>query len=259
MNVLKDSLFVLLGIGATLPHDRAVILMYHSVADTSKHFYSVSTEAFARHMEYLAVKRFTVISLSELAARLRERRDLGGAIVLTFDDGYRNNWTKAFPVLKKYGFPATIFVATDRVGATNVKSGLEYMREDEIKAMHASGIIDIEPHTVSHPKLARLSAERARKEIAGSQDFIGKLLGKTTNLFAYPYGNYNNTTVDVVKKCGFAAAVTVHEGTVDPDSKLFELPRNSIDASTTFTQFRGKVSRAVDRYEAIKRLMRTHP
>lgn len=256
MNILKDALFTLLRIGAGLPHDRAVILMYHSVADTPEHFNSIPTEVFARHMEYLADKRFPVIPLSELAARVRERRELGGAVVLTFDDGYRNNFTNAFPVLKKYDFPATIFVATGRVGTTNAKYGLEYVREDEIKAMHASGFIDIEPHTVSHPKLAHLSVARAREEVSDSKVFIEQLVGKKARSFAYPYGNYDNTTVDVVRECGLEAAVTVHEGTINPNSEIFELPRNSVDASTTFTQFRGKVSCAVDRYEAVKNILR---
>ena len=250
---IKDGLFWAFGIGGGLG-DRAVILMYHSIADLPDHFNSVAPSMFARQMEHLAEKRFPVIRLSELAQRLRERQNLGGAVVLTFDDGFRNNSTAAFPILKKYGFSATIFVATGRVGTTNEKYALEYMRENELKELEASGLIDIEPHTDSHPKLTQLIIERARGEIARSREFLRKLLGKQGRFFAYPYGDYNDDIKRLVKEFGFDAAVTVREGTVGPESDDLELPRNSIDSSTTFMQFRGKVSRAIDRHHAMKRL-----
>ena len=255
MNVLKDVLFTVLRVGARLPHDRASILMYHSVADDPEHFNSVSLQMFARQMEYLAAKHFDVIRLSELTDRLRERRALSRAVVLTFDDGYQNNFTAAFPILKRYQFPATVFVVTGRIGSKDTKSGFEYLRENELRDMEATGLIDIEPHTVSHPKLAQLSSGSAREEVAASKVVVEKILGKRSRTFAYPYGSYNDATVRLVREGGFEAAVTVREGTVHRESRLFELPRNSIDTSTTFTQFRGKVSRAVDRYEYLKNLL----
>lgn len=250
---LKDGLFWAFGIGAGLK-DRAVILMYHSIEDRPGHFNSVAPDNFEKQMQYLASHSYAVISLSELVERLLQKRSIERCVVITFDDGFRNNYSNVFPILKKYKFPATIFVTTGWISGRDDKSGLEYLREDELREVETSGLIDIEPHTVSHPKLAELSLERAREEIAGSKQHIEELLGKKCRFFAYPYGNYDEATARVVSECGFEAAVTVREGTVPANSRLFELPRNSIDGSTTFTQFRGKVSNAVDRYEAMKKL-----
>lgn len=235
-----------------LPEDRASILMYHSIADRAGHFNSVSPQAFEQHLAYLARRAVPVIPLKELVRRLKQKTALGGAVAITFDDGFRNNFLHALPLLKQYGYPATVFVITSRTGTTSAEPDLEYMSADEIKAMEASGLVAIEPHTRSHPKLAELSADDVRKEVEGSRGDIESLLGKRATLFAYPYGSYNEETARMVAECGYDAAVTVEEGTVGPDTVLYRLPRNSIDASTSLAQFKGKTSTAIDRYTALQ-------
>ena len=249
--LLKELFFRFVPSGP-LPQDRASILMYHSIVDRIGHFNSVSPQAFEQHLGYLARHAVPVIPLRELVQRLKQKAPPGGAVALTFDDGFRDNFLHALPLLKKYGYPATVFVVTDRIGTTDAKQGLEYMSVDEIKEMEASGLVAIEPHTMSHPKLAELPAADARNEIEGSRTYIGSLLGKRVTLFAYPYGNFNDETARIVAECGFDAAVTVEEGTVGPDAPLYRLPRNSIDASTTLAQFKGKISTAIDSLQAVK-------
>lgn len=251
---LKDGLFLVLG--ALWSGSRgASILMYHSIEDKPDHFNSVPPGAFERQMQYLAAHAYEVITLTELVRRMREGKDLTKCIVLTFDDGFRNNYTRAFPILKKFKFPATIFVTTEWIGTRDEKSGLEYLRPDELKEMQASGVIDIEPHTATHPKLATLSLEEARKEMLDSKKMLENMFGTSKKLFAYPYGNYAEETLHAARECGFEAAVTVREGTVVKGAKLLELPRNSIDRSTSFMQFKGKVSSVIDRYEALKAIL----
>ena len=227
--------------------NRASILMYHSISARQDFFSAVSPEAFQKQMVYLAGKKCPVIPLAELVRRLHAHEPLGGSIVLTFDDGYRDNYTTVFPLLKQYNFPATIFVTTDLIGTPG------YCSAEELQEMHTSGLVSIEPHTLTHPKLAKLSRAEASREIRESRQVLQEVLGTTPMLFAYPYGSFSEETVSLMREMDFVGAVTVQEGTVSPNTDPFRLPRNSIDSSTAFSQFRGKVSRAIDWYVACKR------
>lgn len=249
MRFLKDLFFggfSFLG----LPRDRAVILMYHSVSARTDYFMNVEPEDFERQMKFISDSGRPVVALSELIRRLKAGESLGGAVVITLDDGYRDNYEIAFPILKQYNFRATIFVTTDLIGKTDTRN-VPRLTVEQMKEMESSGLIDIEPHTKTHPKLSELTEEGARSEMAGSRDVLEGLFGKKARLFAYPYGNYN-TLVRGIAAREFDGAVTVTEHTVSATSKLFELPRVSIDSSTTSAQFKGKITRAVDVYSALK-------
>lgn len=249
-SLIKEIFFRL--VRKKLPGNRASILTYHSVSDRSDYFANILPSEFKQQMECVAEKKRIVISLTELVRRLKNSEPLGGAIALTFDDGYQDNYTNAFPVLKRFNFPATIFVTTDQIDSTD-KRGMRHLSLSEMKEMEASGLISIEPHTKSHPKLVTLSSAEAQEEIAGSKKVIEDLFSKTAILFAYPYGNFNDDTVRIVKGAGLKAAVTVKEGTVGAGCDPFRLPRNSIDRTTTFVQFRGKISTAIDWYHVLKK------
>ncbi len=247
MKAFIKQLFFLLAPKPRLPENRAVILMYHSVSDWD-HFATVSPADFEKQMAYLAAKKIPVVSLSELARRHARSESLGGAAVITFDDGYRDNYTAAYPVLRRFGFPATVFVESGLIGRDN--NGIPHMNADEMRQM--SDLVELGAHTKSHPKLANLSPEEAHGEIEHSKQAVEAALGKPCTLFAYPFGNYNQGTISIVRGLGFDAAVTVKEGTVCRESKILELPRVSIDRSTTFAQFKGKLSTTVDWYERLK-------
>ncbi|OGG59263.1 hypothetical protein A3C86_02455 [Candidatus Kaiserbacteria bacterium RIFCSPHIGHO2_02_FULL_49_16] len=247
--LFKEIFFRLTNI-VGLPEDRASILMYHSISE-SDYFASVKPSEFKRQMSYLAGKKIPVISLAELVRRLKTGESMNGSAVITFDDGYRDNYTAAFPVLKKYGLPATIFVTTNLIGKKDTR-GLERLTIADMKEMEASGLIAIAPHTKSHMKLSTLSNEAARDEIAGSKRTLEEAPMKRAGEFAYPFGDFNDETVRLVIGAGFDAAVTALEGTVGPNDDQFRLKRNSIDRSTSFSQFKGKLSRAVDLYQKLK-------
>jgi peptidoglycan/xylan/chitin deacetylase (PgdA/CDA1 family) len=252
MNIVKETLlrvFSFLG----LPQSHAVILMYHSISHIPNYFSAVTPEAFEAQMVYLAKRGYPVISLAELVRRLEKKEPLGGSVVITFDDGYRDNYTEALPVLKRYGFPATIFVSTDLVGKAD-KRNLERLSVKEMQELKRGGVL-IEPHSKSHLRLGELSTEDARTEVLGSKQTVEAWLGKRTAFFAYPYGSYNKETERIVKEGGFSAAATVKEGTVHQSTNPYQLPRISINSSTTLGQFKGKLSRAVDLYESIKNIV----
>ena len=256
MKILKDIFFLLsLLVVRRLPQDRAIILMYHSIADRPEHFNSVSPVNFELQMRYLKDAQIPVISLRELVRRLAANEPLGGAIVFTFDDGFRNNLTDAYPVLRKYNFPATIFSVSDHMKNQN-EDGIEQLSLEELRKLQRTGLIDIEAHTKTHPHLPQISKEEQLEEVVGSKMALEKAIEKKITLFAYPYGQFNDDSVAIVRNSGFEAAVTVSEGTVSPRADMFRLPRVSIDRSTSQVQFRGKVSGAVDLYESLKHMFR---
>jgi peptidoglycan/xylan/chitin deacetylase (PgdA/CDA1 family) len=253
MNWFKDALLGGLSF-LGMPQNRAVILMYHSVSAGADYFMNVEPQDFERQMKYIADSGREVISLSELVSRLRSGAQLGGSIAITFDDGYLDNYTNAFPELKKHGFPATIFVVTDCIGLQD-KRGFPRLNAQQMKEMESSGLIDIEPHTKAHPHLSKLPAPEARAEIVGSKEKLEELLEKTCRHFAYPYGDFNTEIRGLVRESGLESAVSVREGSVEPGADILALPRVSVDSSTTFAQFRGKLTRAVDVYERLKQIV----
>ncbi len=250
-SILKNIFFRIASIFPQQMTDRAAILMYHSVTPEREYYFSVTPEEFEAQMDYLVKEGKKVIPLRTLVEKMKRNEQLRGEIVLTFDDGYKDNYTSAFPILKRLGLPATIFITTDLIGGVDGRR-IPMLSEQEIKEMHESGLIDIEPHSMTHPKLAKQTVEDTKKELEGSKQVLEQLLGKTCDLFAYPYGSFSDTTVEVTRSLGFDAAVTVVEGTVRTGDDLLILKRNSIDQLTTWAQFLGKVSRTIDRYHSLK-------
>jgi peptidoglycan/xylan/chitin deacetylase (PgdA/CDA1 family) len=204
-------------------------------------------------MAYIARKQIPVISLHELIRRLQAREPLRGSLAITFDDGYEDNYTTALPILKKYGFPATIFVTTGLIGKSD-KRGLQRMGEAQLKELEQNGLVSIQPHTVNHPELGEIADDTARQEIVGSRLELEHLLNKQCVQFAYPYGSFTNNTIELLSAAGFVAAFTVREDVVMQGTDLLQIPRASIDRTTTFSQFKGKLSNALWWYARAKRL-----
>lgn len=235
-----------------LPHDYAVVLMYHSISEVD-YFSAVRASDFELQMAYLFTSKLPVITLAELTRRLTAGESLGGSVAITFDDGYEDNYTVAYPILKKYRFPATVFVTTSLIGQTD-KRGLKRITEQQIKEFEQDGLVSIQPHTVSHPKLAVVSRSVAKEEICESRSRLENLLGKTCDQFAYPYGNFTDETIEILQSSGFAGAVTVREDLVGPSTPIFRIPRVSIDSSTSLIQFKGKVSKAIGLYRLLQNM-----
>jgi len=238
----------------SFPIRKASILMYHSVS-YNKVFFTVKPENFRRQMDYLYQNKYNVISLSELINFLKNKKEIPQkTVVLTFDDGYEDNYFNVFPILKGYNFPATIFLATgfiEKEIPNSAKIPLKTLDWRQIKEMHNSGLINFKPHTVNHPKLTQISLEEAKKEILDSKRIIEEKLNKKCKFFAYPYGKYNQEIIKILKENGFEGAVTIKEGLVSAEDDLFSLKRNSINSQTTFSQFKGKLNLSVDIFRKI--------
>ncbi len=244
-------------ISEDFPPRKAAILMYHSV-DYNPIFFTVKPENFQRQMDYLKEKKYNVISLARLIECIKSKNIPLKTVVLTFDDGYEDNYFNVFPILKKYNFPATFFLITGNMGRKNVSvvSGNIYpqiLNWRQAQEMHSSGLIDFEPHTVSHPKLRKISLREAEREILDSRKTIEENLNKKCSFFAYPYGEHNHEIEDILERNGFLGAATVNQGLVGPKDNLLRLKRNSIDYSVDFIQFKAKLNLSIDIFKFIFR------
>lgn len=210
----------------------AVILMYHSVGAPHGELTSldVSARDFERQMDFLSRHGFRVVRLTELAAMLRRGEKIASrTVVITFDDGYENNYTEAFPVLKKYGFPATIFVVGSHLGeeypvARRVPTRLLTLAQ--IKEMEGSGLVDIGSHTWTHSYLPGISDPQAlRNEILGSKVKLEAALGRPVVSFCYPLGGYTRAARKMVQGAGYRVAVGINSKKGRPADDLYTLKR----------------------------------
>lgn len=190
------------------------IFMYHYIrinpnpADVLGFNLSVPPADLATQLAYLADRGYQGVGLEEVTGFLSGRQEEPPpprSAVLTFDDGYRDSYEAAYPLLKRYGFRATIFVISGLVG----RSG--YLTWPQLRQMAADGIT-IGAHTIGHPDLTYLSRANALREIGESKLALEKELDRPVLLFAYPSGRYNQEVVEMVKAAGYEAAVTVNYG-----------------------------------------------
>ena len=208
------------------------VLNYHKV-DVLNHALSVSPQEFAKQMEYLYKNEYHTITPDQLMAYLKYGKQLPDKpIMITFDDGYLDNYTNAYPIMQKYGFTGTIFIVTNLVGHDP-----RFMNWDQVREMQQNGNV-FGSHTVNHQSLTRLTNEQVMNELIQSRDEITQQLGKTPKYFAYPTGTYNPAIEKMVKTAGYKAAFTIEYGQVGADSDLYALERIPIfKGQKTFRSF----------------------
>lgn len=237
-NIFKNFIYFLL---ALFNYRGAVILLYHSVAENSLSA-TVRPSNFKKQLEYLYDKKFKVIKLTELAELIAGHRKIPPKTVcLTFDDGYRDNFLNVFPLLKKYNFPATIFISTALIGKKKVMENGEifkYLSEEEIKQMSQSGLAEFGSHSHNHFKLSNLKSDQAEAELVASKKILAGLLNQEISSLAYPVGRFNEEVENIAKKV-FKIICTVKKGRVSDADALWRLKRNSVDARVNFIQFKG--------------------
>ncbi len=199
--------------------------------------FSLSTPPtmFRAQMQYLADHGFHVISLHAAVVAIKNHRALPPRpVVLTFDDGYADFFTAAVPILQSYGFTATSFVISGRMGWGG------YMTPSQVVAADAMGFT-IGAHTVDHVALAAQAPARATWEMKQSKQTLEDLLGHPVLDFAYPYGSFNRYDMAQAKSLGFETAVSTLYGTVHSAGQLFELSRQRIGGGLPLTYFAGVV------------------
>lgn len=198
---------------------KVMVLNYHKIDDTFISL-AVRPEDFEYQMKYLHDNGYHTISPDELYESLSGSRELpDNPVLITFDDGYLDNYTNAYPILKKYGFKATIFVVTSFLGKDK-----RYMTWDQARKMDANGI-SIESHTVDHKPMTDLTDDQLRMELVESKKKAEEELGHSVDYMAYPTGTYNLHIAELVKEAGYKAAFTIKYGNVDKASNIYALER----------------------------------
>ena len=214
------------------------ILMYHHVRPNPvKDLNTDSPLSFEKQMAFLSKYRYKVITLDEyIAIKKNGGKFSRNTVVITFDDGYDDNYTYAFPILKKYHFPATMFVISDYVGQE------PFLTWQQVREMSNEGVI-IGSHTRHHRYLPNVLDEELHNQIEGSKRIIEEHLGKEVNYIAYPTGGFTQMVKDVVKSAGYIAGFTTNRGQDKSNQDFFELKRirvNNKDSQLTlYAKFSG--------------------
>ena len=188
------------------------VLMYHHIrpitAEMTEAYkgVSITPEQFEQQLKYIKDNGFTSISLDQMANGLNGTVKLPAKpVVITFDDGYRDFYTNAFPILKKYNIHTVHFLITSYFDSP------AYMTKDMIKEISKSGIVEFQSHSVTHPFLTKSTAVRLKNEVVNSKKDIEDLTGKTVKYFAYPYGDLNyGAVMQALKDAGYVMAFTIH-------------------------------------------------
>lgn len=196
------------------------IVMFHRVEAVGEYKpNSINPKTFEFQMEYLAQHQYNVIPLSELVEAIRSNKQLPPkTAVITFDDGTEDNYTIAFPVLKKYNFPATIFMVSGFIDHEG------FLKKTQILEMKDS-VINFQSHTKTHAYLPEILPENQRREIFDSKRDLEKVLGMPVDYFSYPVGGYSEDIVKLLQEAGYKGAVTTNRGLGRFNKNVYELKR----------------------------------
>jgi peptidoglycan/xylan/chitin deacetylase (PgdA/CDA1 family) len=215
------------------------ILMYHYIsippddADKYRIDLSVAPQDFRQQMAYLAENGFSTITFEDLSRAIADKQDLPDKpVIITIDDGYRDNYENAFPILQEFGLTATIFLVTDPIDQGNPN----YMTWAMVEEMAAAGI-RFGPHSKTHPDLRGKSRDTLIWQILGSQETVAAHVGYTPLYFAYPSGSYDENTVAILKELNFWGAVTTWGGTWHGFDDRFEWTRVRVHNYTALPEF----------------------
>lgn len=228
---LYDSLLSLLS------NNRDAVLMYHSVDrefPLLNSYGNVTPSRFEQDLQYIS----NHYMLTDLRSIVYENNPLEKRVALTFDDGFYNFYTNVLPILRRYNAPATVFITPELMdekeltkkihnissnnGQNNRKCLL--MNENQIQELVNEPLVTIGNHTRSHPRLTKLSPEEQKQEIEGGKIDLEEMFDISARQFCYPYGDFDDTSVSIVKK-SHDIAVTLESRLVGKNFDAFRVPR----------------------------------
>ena len=199
----------------------AVILLYHRFGESNYPSTNTALSTFKNQMNYLKVNGYNVIKLSKLCSMVKLHKKIAGNdVAITIDDGYRST-LKAVKVLKRHHFPATIFLYTDAYNG----GWPAFLSWKDINQIIKDPLFDIGNHTAAHSRLDEMTKTQIVDQIDSARKSIKEHTGKYTSLFAYPYGDYNEATVSLIKKFDFDCVFSQDVGAVDGQTDPYLIPR----------------------------------
>ena len=229
------------------------ILMYHSISEHATvkfRPFTLSPELFAKHMAYLHLHAFTPITVTQFVRTVTKRGAVlpERPVVLTFDDGYADFFTKALPVLQQYNFTATLYIPTGFVGGTSRwlqregEATRPILTWDQLTEISASGI-ECGGHSYWHRQLDTLPLAGARDEIVGCKRLLEEHLAQEVSTFAYPYGFHSTIIKRLVQEAGYTSACAVKDEVSSEATDPFALARLSVSADTSLDALATLLSR----------------
>jgi len=245
---------------------RIPILMYHSISDepeTGHPYFWINTSPrlFAEHMKFLRDNDYKVISLSEAVEIISQtskdptpntQHTKPRYMVLTFDDGYRDFYTHAFPILKQFGFSPTVFLPTDFIsGEKPGLKGKDHLGWGEVKELHSQGVF-FGSHTATHTQLKMLRQDEIEREIRISKETIEDRIGCYVDSFSYPYRfpeqdkNFIRNLKNTLLKAGYRNGVSTRLGTAGSPKDTYFLKRLPINSDDTIPFFQAKLEGGFD-------------
>jgi hypothetical protein len=221
------------------------ILMYHAFGRPGEPAsrFVVPARRFERQLRRLARRRRPVLGLEELVdCRRQGRLAPAGAVVITMDDGYVDNRELAAPLLRRFGFPATAFAVSGRIGGAadwdgaGELSGRPLLDWDGLRDLRASRIA-VGAHSRTHPRLPELDADAVSEEVGGSREDLTERIGAPVVCFSYPYGRVSDEAKAAVTRAGFGCACGIRRGLNYPGTPLLELRRIPVDGDVSMLRF----------------------
>jgi peptidoglycan/xylan/chitin deacetylase (PgdA/CDA1 family) len=240
------------------------ILAYHKV-DSKKELgiTSISPKNFERQINFLKQNGYTSISPLSLLNKINPplspiQKWEEKYVLITFDDGYEGIYEYAYPILRKYGFTATIFLTTGYIGSYNKWDAspgprFKHLNWQQIKAMSNYGIC-FGSHGISHLFMTKHSDKTIRYELETSRKIIEDKLSKPVLFFSYPYGNYNKRLIELVSETGYKLAFSLKPEILSADYLAFELPRFAIYCIDGMKAFKAKIGESNGSLIYIQRL-----
>ena len=221
------------------------VIMYHRfIRDESEkgvHGTYMHVDMLEKHFKLLKRMGFETLTFSDLADKgLIHRLEYGKRyIMLTVDDGYKDNHELLLPLLKKYHFKAVIYVVTgenfnrwDVEVPENPEKSVPLMSAEQLKELHSSGLVEIGGHTMTHPRLSTLSEAEQRTQIETNKQELEELLQTKLCSFAYPYGDQNQCSKDIVQQAGYQFAVATNSGPLAIHQDKYQIRRIAIFPKT---------------------------
>jgi len=234
------------------------ILMYHSISDedeTKLHPYyrtATSPSVFAQHTQYLHDSGYSAVDVPEAVRLLQNGSLTSKPVVITFDDGYRDFYTQAFPALNRYGFTATVFLPTSFIGKAPIQfKGKDCLTWNEVRELRKHGIT-FGSHTVTHPQLSTLEPGAVKDEVVSSKRTIEDNLGEAVDCFAYPFAfpeanaAFKADLRDTLRQAGYHNGVCTTIGRPDSAEDVFFLKRLPINSCDDPMLFEAKLSGSYD-------------
>lgn len=223
-------------------NDKGVpVVMYHSVSnDTASNKFAplrITKDNFDAQMKYLKDNGYYTLTMDEINDFITKNKPIPEkSVVLTFDDGYEDNYTNVYPILRQYGFKATVFVV-----ASSVDKDPNYLTSVQLKDMQNNGV-DIESGTYENVSLGNLTAAQQLKSLQNSKQLLESILNKKVNYVSYPFGSYNANTLDAANKAGYLLGLSRDGKWSYKTDGLYKLSRVYIGPKHTEANFEDRIT-----------------